>query len=605
MGLFKKKASVLVTAEEKNNQESCDGTIKVQDGKIIVKNPENGGKSASVVTSEHINIIVDEVPMKGKAYIREENKIDVITEDRDASRDISISTGIGSMEAYISIEYVPKVMYILRDIPESNTAVLEEAVKEKIYPPKFSTQDVMGELKKAGIVYGIKEEEIPKYLENGCKNVIIAKGDMPEDGKDDALECRFDSGFSNKIFAEDDNGTIDYKSIGEIKAVAKGSILAVRIPGCEGKDGKDIKGKVIKHKLGKKIKIRAGMGCILKDENTVEAAAEGKPCIKNNTFYVNEIYEIKSDVDLETGNIKFIGDIIIYGSVKEDMKVEGGNSVLIYKNTEHSKIVSKGDIEIRGSVIASDIAGGGKDVIKLSILENLNSLYENFKSLTDTVEQIQKYNLVGQDKSDGEIIKGLIETKFRVIPRISLRLITQLKLENQNDAEEELVNLLKGKIIGLAPINIKHYGELYDIVNCIKQKIEIVESGLSLPVNVKINYCQDSNIQSSGDIIFTGKGEYVSNITSNRKIIFSQAKSVARGGILKAGEEIRCRLVGSPSSVPTKLIVEQKGHIWADNVYCNTKFVIGSREYIFETPSKDVHAYLNDKCDITVDKILM
>lgn len=604
-GLFTKKVTISVAIKEENKSKSYDGTIKVQDGKISIKNPSSGGKPASIVVPEHVKIIVDGNEAHGRIYLKEENNVEVIFEERDASRNINISMGNNDMEAYISIEYIPKITYILKDITESNEAFLETTEKEKVYPPKFSSQDIIDELKKSNVTYGVKEEKISECIENGCKNVFIAKGDMPEDGKDDILECKFNLDSSNKIFAKDDNGNIDYKSIGEVKPAVKGTTLAVRVPGYEGKDGRDIKGKIIKHKPGKKIKLKAGKGCILKDENTVEAAASGKPCVKNNAFCVNEVYEIKNDVDLETGNIKFIGDIIIYGNVKEDMKVESDNSILIYKNIERSNIISKGDIEIRGSAISSNVTGGGKDVIKLNILENLNLLYDNFKSLIDVIEQIDEYNLLGKDKSDGEIIKGLIETKFKAIPRISLKIITLLKIQNESNTEDELIDLLKRKIIGLAPINIKHYNELYGILDCIKKKIEFTEASLSLPVDVKINYCQDSNIQSSGDIVFTGKGEYVSNITSNKKIVFSQAKSIARGGILKAGEEIKCSIVGSPSSVPTTLTVDSKGHIWADRVYINTKFLIGGREYIFDAPYKDVHAYLDDDYDITIDKILL
>lgn len=44
------------------------------------------------------------------------------------------------------------------------------------------------------------------------------------------------------------------------------------------------------------------------------------------------------------------------------------------------------------------------------------------------------------------------------------------------------------------------------------------KEGLSLPVNVNISYCQDSKIKSTGDIYITGKGEYISKLTSNNNV---------------------------------------------------------------------------------------
>ncbi len=58
---------------------------------------------------------------------------------------------------------------------------------------------------------------------------------------------------------------------------------------------------------------------------------EGKPCVKSNIFYVYQVHEVKGDVDISTGNITFVGDVVVQGSVKEGMKVEAGNSVEIKK----------------------------------------------------------------------------------------------------------------------------------------------------------------------------------------------------------------------------------------------------------------------------------
>ena len=78
---------------------------------------------------------------------------------------------------------------------------------------------------------------------------------------------------------------------------------------------------------------------------------------------------------------------------------------------------------------------------------------------------------------------------------------------------------------------------------------------LTLPVDVVLDYCQDSIIKSSGNIIFSGKGQYVSQIVASDSVIFKQDKSVARGGVIKAGKEIKCKIVG--------------GHGWSSNkAYC-------------------------------------
>lgn len=605
---FKSKASITVSMEEKNKIEDLtNGSVKVENGKIIVKSPKIGGKPCMVTTTEHVKLLVDGVVRNGTIQLTEDNNIEIIYEENIASRSINISTNTNKMEAYLSIEYISKKIYSLSDKAEGIKINLDTLVKEEISPPKYTSMEIEMELKKNNIVFGIIKDAILKLEKGEGKNVLCAKGENAVDGKDDILELKFDSNLDDKKYEEDDIGNIDYKSIGIVESTDKDSILAVLIPGDYGKDGRDIKGNIIKHKEGKKINLKVGAGCSLKDPNTVVAAIKGKPCVKNNTFFVYEVHEVRNDIDMSTGNIKFVGDIVIYGSVKEDMEVEAGNSVLIYNDVERSKITSKGDTTIRGSIISSKIIGGGQDVIILNMLSELEALRDNLKMLIETTEEIKKYNLLGQDRTDGQIIKVLIETKFKAISKLSFSLMTKLRMHSEDYKKERLIDLIKGKLLGIAPINIKHYSELDEILNCIIEKVEIFKNRLSIPVSVNINYCQDSIIKSSGDIILTGKGEYVSDITAKRKIIFSEEKSVARGGILKADEEIRCRVVGSPSgaSAITKLVVNESGHIWIDIAYENTAFIVGTREYIITEPSKNVHVYLDDKSDIVVDKILL
>ena len=117
------------------------------------------------------------------------------------------------------------------------------------------------------------------------------------------------------------------------------------------------------------------------------------------------------------------------------------------------------------------------------------------------------------------------------------------------------------------------------------------------------DYSQDSTIKSSGNIIFTGKGEYVSNLMASDSILFKIDKSLARGGVIKAGKEIKCKIVGGLGGVSTKLIVSKNGQIWADVAYPNTRFIIGEKEYILDVFSKNIHAFIGEDRELIVDKL--
>ncbi|WML35520.1 flagellar assembly protein A [Clostridium sp. OS1-26] len=581
-----------------------DGTVSIIQGKIVVTNPKEGGDPARIILKDkNIKVIVDGVELSGQKSVFEESNIVVIFEETKATRELNISLNNNKLEAYASVTYTPQNIYKLKDKNKSKKLTLEVEVESEIHPPKFNESEVKQELANNNVVYGIIEENLKKCVEGCREKILIAKGQPVIDGEDDFIEIKFKLEEALRQLQEDKGGNVDFKSIGAVEAVHKGDILAIRNPGNDGQDGCDVTGKIIKYKIGKKIKIKVGNGAAIKDGDIVVADIDGKPCVKSNVFYVYPVHDIKGDVDLKTGNIRFIGDVIVYGSVKEGMEIDSGNLVDIAKDVERAVIRARGDIIIKGNVIAGKIYGGGDDVEKLKALNNIEQLREILGNLVSAVEEIKKYNLLGENKKDGEIIKILIENKFKMLPKICFYVIASLNMQKEDYAEEELVVLLKSKLLGMGPINIKHYAELDGIISCIKDKLKSLKATLALPVSVKLAYSQDSIIQSSGDVVMLGKGEYISDITANGNIYFIQDKSVARGGRLKAKNEIKCKVVGSTAGVSTRIEVEKEGHIWVDVAYQNTIFTVGTREFMLDMPSKNVHAYLDESGDIVVDRL--
>lgn len=603
---FKKKTviEVLIDDDEKDmaplKSYENNGTIKVVKGKIIVKDPAADGKPAVICRSKHMSISVDGAEVEKKCEVFSNSSIEVTFHKDEPRRELNMHVSYDKMKAYAEVKYIPENKYALKDMEESQKASLKTEILESVSPAKYTVEEIKEELSNNKVVYGIIEENLKKAVEIS-ERVLVAQGKEPVNGKDDLIEVKF------KTFAdleEDVGGNVDFKSIGAVNAVEKGDVIAVRHVGTKGENGYDVYGKIKKCKNGKQLKLKAGTGCLLKDENTVEAAVSGKPSVNGNTFYVHQVHEINGDVDLSTGNVKYIGDIVVHGDVKEGMEVECGNDLVIDREVERATITALGDVAVVGSVVASKICGGGENVTKLHALEHLKKFNENLTKLIEVVKEIKSYDLLGRDKSDGEIIKVLLENKFKVLLRLGINVIADLNTQNEEDGEDEIVRYIRTKLMGIGPISIKNYLELNELIDEISDKIKYFEDTLALPVNVSLSYCQDSNIQSSGNVIITGKGEYVSTITANDSIEFAREGSVARGGILKSQREIKCKVVGSMAGVSTKLQVGSKGHIWADIAYHNTVFKVGNREMVLDSPSKSVHAYLKDGL-IVVDKFVL
>lgn len=507
-------------------------------------------------------------------------------------RKLDIITSNDNMEVHINIEYVPK----FKDSYKNTSLLTSDKKVKSIYPPVYSADEIRNQLKKNKIIYGILPEALEKCSNiNGVKNLLIAKGKKTVDGTDDTLNIIFKRDLKIQ-FTEDSTGKVNFKSIGSIEYVKKGTVLAVKHSGAEGSDGKDVYGHNIRHKPSNRIKLTAGEGCTLKDENEIIALIDGKPSFLQNIFFVHEIHEINSDVDIKTGNIKFYGPILIRGAVREDMMVQSEDSIEIKKNVEKSNIIAKGNIKIDGNVILSKIVSGGENIINIRNLNIFMELKDNILDLVKAASELKRFNRLQNNINYGEIIKLLIEGRFKSIIRLCSEIV---------NLDEYAYSLFTKRLFHLSPLNLKGPKELLEIVYIIDNNIENIKKNVIIPTNVDISYCQDSIIESAGSIIIGGKGEYISKLTAKDNIIFTEDDSVSRGGLIKAGQEVHCGTVGSLSGVSTKISVERKGHIYAKKVYANTIFSIGKLEYIVEAPCREVHAYLNYNGEITVDKLLL
>ncbi|MGV8982738.1 flagellar assembly protein A [Clostridium sp.] len=583
--------------------DELNGSIEIQKGRIIIKNPKEGGKPAVISTSGDITVIVDGGNVYGGTAVYEDSNIETVFNEVVAKRQMNLSTSSDKMKAYISISYSPSTIYKLKDVEPKNSLKLEIEVKEEIMPPKFTESEIKDELRNQNIKYGILKMTLIKCIKaDEIDALLIASGKKTIEAIDDSLDIKYKDkqGQLEKVY--DNAEMIDYKAIGSVKGVEKGQVLAVLTPGKIGEEGIDITGKIIKVKTSKKIVLGAGEGCVMANELTVVATSEGRPSNKGNTFFVYKVHEINGDVELKTGNIKFVGDIVISGSVREGMKVESGNCILIKNNVAEADITANGDIVVKGNVIHSNVAAGKEDVLTLEYLSDLKNMKNDLSKLISSIMQLKEMNLLERNTSDGELVKILLETKFKKIPQFALKISERIL--QQGNTEDQLLFIIKNRILNLGPLNIQNYEELNNAITIIDNKISLLEMDLTLPVDVNLDYCQDSIIKSSGNIIFNGKGQYVSQIEASDSVIFQKDRSVARGGVIKAGKEIKCKIVGGHGGVATRLIVESHhGHIWADVAYPNTRFIIGAKEYILDNSSKNIHAFIDENRDLIVDKL--
>ncbi|HEX2988452.1 MAG TPA: FapA family protein, partial [Chloroflexota bacterium] len=226
---------------------------------------------------------------------------------------------------------------------------------------KVATVDgVKADLAEAGVVFGID----PVALENAVKEaqalsipgmrwgpVLVAQGRSPvagDDGKIRYHPCLTAASGRPKVAPD---GTVNLFDLNVVHNVAKGTVLAVETPPTAGQPGMTVMGGEIPARPGRECWLKPGKGTELsEDKLTVTAACDGHATLMHGEISVTNIFQVNRDVGVETGNIQFVGSVVIRGNVQHGFSVK-----------------AEGDVEVQGGVHGGTIEAAGNITVQYGI----------------------------------------------------------------------------------------------------------------------------------------------------------------------------------------------------------------------------------------------
>ncbi|REJ16688.1 MAG: DUF342 domain-containing protein [Paenibacillaceae bacterium] len=220
-------------------------------------------------------------------------------------------------------------------------------------------------LRSRGIVFGIRRDVLESIACNPkayfYSQTVVAAGHPPIDGKDGMIRLVIDLDEDERKPAELEDGTVDFKELTKIRNVKKGQLIAERVPAEPGIPGKAVNGEVLPAKNGKEARFRVGKNVLVNAEQTAMYAAIDGMVAKTEREKINvfPVYEVNGDVDYKTGNIDFVGTVVIRGNVLTGFRVKAGGDIRIIGGVEGAEIEAEGSVEITGGIMA-----GNKGAVK-------------------------------------------------------------------------------------------------------------------------------------------------------------------------------------------------------------------------------------------------
>ncbi len=222
----------------------------------------------------------------------------------------------------------------------------------------ITEKDFKDALADSGIVYGADWDAIARAVQEKLYYRIfaIAHGTAPVNGKDGQVIDHF-SRSQELHLKEDERGNIDYKNMDIFQSIKAGQVVCDLIRPENGTDGRDIMGKLLPADSGKMPPIPKGKNTsVTEDGSALTADVDGDISFHDGVFRVESKLTVSGNVDNNTGNIHFAGDVIIEGDVKRGFHVTAGGNLTVCGLVEGAVLSAEENIVLKKGM--NGIGGG-------------------------------------------------------------------------------------------------------------------------------------------------------------------------------------------------------------------------------------------------------
>lgn len=446
-----------------------------------------------------------------------------------------------------------------------------------VTPPLGGGQPVMlpqalTALSKAGVLFGTDPQAVEQLVRDAADRKspesisrVVARGKPMLRGQDAVLSyhelLQTPAGYPRQKA----DGSVDHFQLNLVRNVAVGTVLAVRQPPTKGTPGTNVLGTQVAALDGKDQPLRVGKGCaVTQDGLQVVAEVEGHAVLGwDGRINVSPIFEIRGDVDTSTGNIDFVGTVVVMGNVNQGFTVRAGQNVEIHGGIDGGIVEAGGDVLVRYGIQGGSrgrVMAGGR--IQCRFIENAEVRCHRDLVVSDGIlhSRVRCGGKVQVTGRRGSIIGGQIKAKDEVSSRIlGSSLLTTTEIE-----------------VGVSP-------ETRDELDSVRRTLHEAEEGLR-------------KTQQAVALLRELEARQPAEFTPARRAMLMKA---LRSQYHFQGQ--RDQLSVRRSELEEEMQTTHQGRVRAyDVAYAGVKISIGKANYHVIDALQNVSFYLSDQHDITI-----
>lgn len=576
-------------AEKREN-----GKVGIVNGKIVVRNPQEGGRPAVLYPpADGVSVLVNGEVLDEVIELKEEDQVEinplVLTEEG------RIQVKVSPDGLYASLAVSPRITSSFSLQEAAMAAKLKpEVLKTEVRETVFTLADAEAELKKNKVTFGLDFAALKNIVERATGQFqIVARGEKMLEGKDGFIEFLI-SPEVEKITYGEEKGRVDYRERYRFPLVQKDDLIALVHPPVAGIPGQSVTGKITFPPAVKGVKIKCAEGAtLLENGRKVAALKDGRLVVSGNRIKVIDLLVHHGDVDLKSGNLRFNGDVQIYGNIMEGMEVEAQGDLYVDGNGYEATVKAGGGVHVAGNLIQCQVDGGLYFAFLQESFLFLEKICINYSGFLNSVQKVISILKERKQNIDERVInvavKSVLEKNLPVLRENTMKLeqlLNKTKIEKQRTVRlGEILNFLKElnmfspKFMDLQKLEM--WGNKLDFL-----RTEFQDALENIPV-LSTFYVQNSNLKHSGEINVVGAGCYQSILQAGKGV---KVQGIFRGGMIKAVNEVRvkefaCMVDAAGHQAKKKIVgikVPAEADIYFEKVHGDTTIQVGKLIYRFD-----------------------
>ena len=420
-----------------------------------------------------------------------------------------------------------------------------------------------------------------------------------QEGKDGYIEFLVNPETEAIVYGEEEQ-KVDYRERFRFPEVKKGDVIALVHPAQEGVPGYKVTGEAIQPKPVKNAAIRCIEGVDPgENESEIIVLKNGRLVVSGNRLKVVNLLIHDGDVDLESGNIRFNGDVHIYGNIQEGMMVEAEGD-LLWKEMAMGQLLKPGSLQFSKNIIKCRVEGG----LFFALLKNpadLEKLIEQLDGIVTNAQAIVKAISQRGQEADKNTLAMITRSVMEKNPLNLQESITKLeRLFSKYEAPKLSIlqeTLLLLKEIRFSATSPKELSIIKEKITVELQKLK--EQRQDIPV-FSASYIQNSDIDFGGKIVVTGPGSYLSNFKAGEEV---NIHGVFRGGSIEASGNVKVKefvvFTSAAESLARKSAIRIKvpsaSTITFSKVHVDTTVQVGKFVYKFDKEQERVKVSYDNK----------